>query len=400
MNMGTLFKYELKKILSRKMIWILLLTSAALILYQNMNAIASTLGGFTQGMRDTYRIYEGRVITQASAKEAKAAFEQFALSHSDHFTTRYDENQGTVFYFAKDYNDYYGGVAFAYIDLSYCTTVENLQQSAKDAQDTLQQGSNADGSSLSPSDKQALEAQVKNGFDTPVVHYMEGWKFLGRMPADGLFALFLLVLGLLPLFSQESSSRMEGVLLCAVERHRAAMAKMLAAAAFALGVPVLIYGFETLVLALTYGLDGASVPISTLYEFSFKSGGRTVGGLYALVGLAVIAAAMASAALIALSSSLFRNPVLSLLFTAALIAVQFLSNTFLTGIAFRGNSINLNHLQQFINLLPAPALINVYTWIDSMRDADLAAFALAFPALLTSLLFWLAPRHYLKQRKA
>lgn len=365
--MSTMIWYELKKMLSRKTVQLFFLLVAALILVQQISPIRDALSGYARGMREVYGRYEGQTITEALQKQAAADYAEFALSHSEYFNTLYDEGQNTVSYSAK-VGGYYGGVAQAYDELIFGESVESLQRTREGQ----------------------AEGNRKGAPVTPTAQYLGGWSALGRTMGDGMFALFLLVLGLLPVYAQEGTSRMEGVLLSSAKRGRASAAKALAAVVFALLVALLVYGMETLVIALTYGLSGASTPVSALSHWSQQST-LTIGEYYTLAGLTVVAAVTASAALVALASSLFRQPVAALITAAALIAAQFLL------VIAAGNS---PASQIYMNLLPAPALASPWSWLDSLLDAKYAAFALIFPALLSIFLFCLAPRCFLRRRKA
>lgn len=367
--MSTLFRYELKKILVRKTVLLFFLLVAALLLIQQTGPVKDALNGYVRGMREVYGRYEGQVITEALKKQAAADFAEFALSHSEHFDTLYDDGQNSVSYSARDTGGYYAGVDQAYTHLICSDSVETLQRTGKG---------------------QAVGEGTGNAPITPIVRYPGGWGALGRTMGDGYFALFLLVLGLLPVFTQENTARMDGVLLSTAKRGRAAATKVLASAAFALLVALLVYGFETLVIALTYGLDGANAPAATLFQFSAQSM-QTIGGYYTLAGLSAAAAVAASAALVTLSSSLFRQPLPALLLAAALVAAQFAPS-----LAFGSN----RNLLAYMNLLPAPALTSPWNWLGSLSAVKYTAFALAFPALLSVLLFCLAPRCFLRRRKA
>jgi hypothetical protein len=60
----------------------------------------------------------------------------------------------------------------------------------------------------------------------------------------------------------------------------------------------------------------------------------------------------------------------------------------------------LYYLRHYLCLLPTVALVHHDTLISSMSSPDTALFALGFPAALVALLCWLAPRCYLRRRKA
>ena len=399
--MAVLFRYELKKLFSRKMVWIMLALCMAYVLLLNQFTFEQKLSGRVQGIRDIYSIYDGCVVTEAFKKEVTTAFNQYIIEHPEHFVASSAMEDGVVIYFSKNM-DYYSGALSAFNDIGNHESVESLQDSIKNAKEALARGNNEDGSPLQFYAVKGYMAIVKNGFDTPVVHYAQGWNtlYIANSPVAGAFILFLLALGLLPLFNRERSSRMESVLLCSTKRVKAAEAKMLVGLCYASALAILFFGLEFLVVALTYGLDGASLPMSAMGSW-YSGSSMTIGEAYTLAAIAALLAAVACGALVSLASALFRHPLAVLLCAGAFIAIQFvLSDAFNSYGRFFMDKPLLYYLQSYIYRLPAVVLIIKLKLVVSMAELRYAVFLIGFPALLTGLIFWLAPRHYLKQRKA
>ncbi len=65
--MGTLFRYEVKKLLSRKLTWLFLGLCLLLLAFANKALVSDRLGGRVRGLRDVYAQYEGRVRTAATS---------------------------------------------------------------------------------------------------------------------------------------------------------------------------------------------------------------------------------------------------------------------------------------------------------------------------------------------
>ncbi len=367
--MVELFWLEWKKIFARKAVWLFFVAILLFQLLVQANAIRDTWNGTVQGTRDVYRRYEGQVINEAFQRQAAEDFALIALSHSDHFNTTYDEYQDSISYSANG-SGYYAGVDMAYSKLINGPSVESLQR-ARVCSDAA--------------DKSFQEPPA-----TPVVHDLGGWYTLGRTMGSEMLLLLLIVLGLLQLYTQESSSKMDGVLLSAAKRGRATAAKTLAAMAFTLGGALFVCGVEVLVVGLTLGLDGANMPLSALHNWSAASD-ETIAAFYALVAGVIVMAAVAWSALVVLASSLFRNPVAALLFAAVCLAAQM-------AIGMTMNSSS--PLYAYSQLFPVPVLISPWSWLEDVIQAKYAAFALVFPSAIALFALGFAPRCFLKHRKA
>lgn len=322
--MAVLLRYELKKLLSRKLIWLFLALSFMFLLLGLKESLDLAASGFAQGMKDIYSLYEGRVVTNVFQKEVKAAYAEYVALHQDEFITYQNVENGEVTSYSKG-SRYYDGVSQAFSDITNQTTVESQQESLQSMKETLSRGKNEDGSLLTWLQQRDYERMIHDGDTTPVVHYTRGWYelYTASSTIPSLLVLLTAGLALLPLFNGEHSSKMESIVLYAAQRRKAAAAKLLAALSFTSAVAVLYFAFNFLITALPYGLDGASLPVATM-QYWHGSSQLTVGGAYALSSLAIILAAVACAALVCISSTLFRHPLLSLLCAGALIVLQFL----------------------------------------------------------------------------
>lgn len=404
--MGALFRYELKKLLSRRLVWLIVALCAAYMVFINRGTLSQLWGGYVQGMKDVYAQYEGLTVTDALKQEAKDALSQYADDHPSH-VQRWENPDGSVDYMSTAMGlDYYSGVCVAYQEIGFLTSVEDIQSSRESRQLALDTGKNPDGSPLPGYQRKQYEQWLNYKEATPAVHYAMAWydATYFDFSSTGPILLFLLAIFVLPSFGRESSSRMEGVLFCAAGRNRAAVAKMLAAAFCAGALVLLFYGLELAISAATYGLDGAFAPARFIW------GDIPNAAAFAFALLAAMLAAAACASLTAFSSALSRNMLLSLLFAAAFIGVQILISAAIQGgIAawlFRKMDNPLLEppwyygLRQYAGMLPAVWLTNHNSPIGFVSSAGYALFWLGFPALLSALLCWLAPGSYFRPRRA
>ncbi len=317
--MGLLFRYELKKLLNRKLTWLLLAVCVGILLNFDHGMLAGK--DFVRGMRDVYDRYEGRVLTDALVKEALADSEAFAAAHEGEFGMVDDGEINELRHTGRD--AYCSGAWQAFSEITHGTTREYCLERAASVQACLDNGCYENGKPLTQDDR----ARLKNDITMlttrpPVVHYAEGWERLSLCNQFiGMFPLFLLALCLTPLFAGERAAKLESVLLCAAKRKRASAAKLLAALTATLAIFIVLYGTQLLAVSLTYGLDGA---VSSAYysNWGYARTDRTLLGIFAGQALVWLSAMLALAILAALFSSAFRNTLAAMLAYAALIAIH------------------------------------------------------------------------------
>jgi hypothetical protein len=400
--MGTLFRYELKKLLSRKLWWLFLGICLALFALPNKTLMSDKLQGRVQGMRDIYAQYEGRVLTDALAGEARADFENFVAAHEEQFRTFDDGEGGRTDYFPTGYSDYYAGAWQAFMDVVQGGTQEINRERAAMLQGFLDSGRYDNGKPLTQSDRARLASEIAYLGEPPVVQYAEGWKELEQnYRSTGVFPLFLLALCLAPLFSGERAAKMEAVMLCAAKKKSAAAAKLLAALSVALTFFLLFYGLLFLIVALTYGLDGARLSAFDNWLASYSN--RTLSCIFSGVAFAALASLLASAFMVAFSSAAFRHTAAALLVYAAFIAVQFglvniCANSFMWGL---GDGPAWETISRITYSLPGNVLFDSnVSQVMILSDPWNLTTTIAVSSALAMASAAFAPALYMKRRKA
>lgn len=394
--MLTLIRYELKKLFTRKSVWVVAALCVGLQLFGSSTMITEKTNGRVQGIRDVYRMYEGRVLTEELAGQAQASFNGYIAAHPDRFDA-YANEDGSTTYFAKDYFAYEGGLWQGYMDIIQGNTMESRQKWANVKEKELLEKTDLDAFK-----REALAAEIVALREPAVVHYMQGWNTIAmQQQTMGIFALFLLALSLLSVFSGERSAHMESILLGAARRKQAAMAKLAATAVFALIAFLLLYGLQFLLIVLVYGIGGVNAPASTM-GYIYGGADSTVGALFGRAALISLAATLACAAAAALSSALLRrHPLLSLLGFGLFIGIQMMLltariNQFYWGIDMSSMPL----LERTVNMLPACVLCSSDALLNTVWNAGNVALGLGMPIVLIALTVWLAPRQFLRRRKA
>lgn len=400
--MSALFRYELKKLLSRRVVLVFALLCLAYTVWANWSLPLMHWSGLARGLKDVYSQFEGRVVTEGFKEEVRESVEQFMTDHPGQMHV-FEQPDGTIEYNPSTPGTYkyITGISWAYNEiLSNADSLEARQESVRTAGEALTLGKNQDGTPLTEEQRQSCESAVRRGVVAPVVHYAKGWEleFLLDSQYPGLLLLLLIVLAVSPLFSGERAARMEGILLCSAGRGRAAAAKMLAASACAGALALLFFAAQFLLVACTFGFDGALLPVT---EGSAVS---NLGAL-ALALPALVLAAAACAAYVSLASALSRHTALALLLAGLFIATQFAPEYFIDQCVTNWLFGRIDNpalpppwcypLREYTKYFP-PLLVNLHAnllgWMDGLKPV-----ALAFAG--SALLFLLVPRAFHRGRK-
>lgn len=403
--MGVLLRYEMKKLLSRKLTWVFLGVCLILFAMSNMQFIDDSLSGRVQGMRDVYGKYEGRVLTDGVAKEARADFDGLVAAHPEQFQTFDDGEGGQTDYFPTGYSDYWAGAWQGYMDLVQADTMERRQENAAALQKYLDDGQYDDGRKLTEADRALTKSEIADDLRPPVIHYTKGWDSLTNFsPVNGFYVLLLLALVLSPLFSGERTAKMESLVLCFRGRLHAVVAKELATAVCAAAAFLLFYGGEVLLVAATYGLDSAALPISALGPWMSAFTAQSIGAYYASVLLVTLAAVLAAAALAALCSAAFRHPFASLAGFAVIVAAQYaLQNAVMNqsywGLTFLDAPAG-RIVSNIIDMLPASALFDGSSLAMILVNPANVWLGLGISLAIIAASAWMAPVCFLKRRRA
>jgi ABC-type transport system involved in multi-copper enzyme maturation permease subunit len=400
--MGTLFRCELKRLLNKKLVWLLFALCVGMNLWVFWPYFSEKTSGRVDGIRAAYTAYDGRVVTDSLVAEVREDMAGYIAAHPGDFELSPfgEENADDIFmkYYPKG-SGYTYGFWVACSDISSKETQEMRLAQNERFRRELDTGYDSSGHKFTRRDRQYFEHALASSQETTVVHYAEGWKqMLMQVQWQGLYVLIMFIPALVPLFASESAGKMEGILLCAARRKRAVSAKLLAALLYAAAITVALYGLPVLLTALTYGLDGASLPASTLNGWLSYLPGEAIGFVYLKAGLVSLMAALACALAVSLGSSLFRNPLPALLGCAAIIVAQYVP-------AILGQTFALTQLitefdlpVRIAALLPAVPLTftsQLFYSLDWRGDFEIAV---ALSLLISGLALWLTPRLYLRPR--
>lgn len=402
--MKRLIGYEMKKLCSRRMVWVALALAMTLLITGNaINMVQDRLGGRVQGIRDVYARYEGRILTDAIAAQAWTELESYIAQHPDEFVSYDSDNEDSFNYFPVGYHDYAGGLWEGYIRLAQGWTVENQRDMRIRIEKMVNTGLDEDGKHLSQQHLDSYISYLAKDDIPPVITYFEGYAQLYNYgQITGIITVFLVLLLTAWLFPVEQSARMESVALTTSQRRRCALSKMVVGALCALLAFVLFFGAELLAAALTYGLDGFGAPAGAVNAgWSEGTIGQAFTGRLALS----LTAAVATAALMTLLSAILRRSAVVLLTGGLATAIQVIAQQIASGYmdmpSLRDffNTAAGEVLQRIFTLLPAAALWSNGNLFYLGSRPGPVLLGLGISALITALSLWLAPRLWLRQRR-
>ena len=406
--MKTLLACELRKILSRKVLWVVLALGVVMwVQVRGTGIVRERLSGSTQGVKDVIAQYEGQVLTEALQARMKESFESYVAAHGDRFIADPEPvgNDDSHWLPGEAATPYDQGVWVTYANLSGQMSLEDLRESQRMFQQMLTTGVDEQGMALSADTRRSLNDRVRFFAATPMVRYAKGWEEFFRAPNEnGLWVLLATVVALLGLFGGETSAHMDAIVLTARNRRRAVAAKLLAGAIVSGGSAVLFFGLQFAAQAYAWGLQGAWLPAS---QVDIRYGSLPVAGVFALSVLALVLDAVACGAIVAWASARMRHVLLALLAAGAILGGMALlgmdSGTALQRqlrLLFSPYSPVLQMVDWFVYALPVNTLMENYPLAWNMSQAPTLILHLALPAGLAVMLSWLSSRAFLRRRRA
>lgn len=310
-NLQTLYRFELKKILSRKIVWItigimLVLTGLSVCgqlmggYYVEGKKLDSTYNIFLKG-RETERELTGRVIDQRLLDETWEAYGKIPADIDIHYAGteeywKYAFPYSAIFNFARNAADIDDAMAWEADE----TELYNMRQTV------LEKSWNS--FYLSEGEKEYWRSQELS-VEKPIKYaYKEGWWMLLMYGfyTVGLTAQLTIAVCLSNVFTVEQTRKTDQLILCSrYGKGRLYLAKMFAGISFSAGVS-LLYTITVFALAIAvYGGDGFSSAIQLIYPD--YSAPLSVGGVVLIsYGLMLIASILTGVFTMVLSEIL-RN---------------------------------------------------------------------------------------------
>lgn len=294
-----LYRFELKKILAQKLLWIL---AAAMLLGLAVFGVATEVRPTNSGLP------MGEVIAlqrEGSQELAGQRVDQALLDHLLPLFTDPEENTEAQL----KYNDFFNWLTLI---LGTAHRQEILQTDEARLYEALwhQLAPDPQAAGLTQEEIAHWTEQAQARLAQPLVYqgYHEGWQTAAHGIEVMVFLeiLFLAVV-LAPLFPQEHLRRTDQLILsCRFGRGKAYAAKLLAGVTVGVGFTALLLLAYLGMLGLVYGLEGANVP--ALFTHLFPAD-LTIGEMVGILFLAALAAAVLVSVAVMLLAELTRNAI-------------------------------------------------------------------------------------------
>lgn len=314
--MGTLYKYEWKKLLKKKIVWITGGIALVLMIFINMSFLFNsqelildvkgeetviTRSGYDymRYKQDNSKALDGRMINQELLKEMQNNYGSGTYADIEHWV----------------YN------IMGELEAVTAVNEEDLYQMR---QNNVRKYTLA-GERLT---EEEIEYWTKESdkVRTPFTYqYSDFWRnMMGYTNDINLVLVLLFAICLSGICSDEHRRKTDQLMLCAKNGRNAVFrVKLLTGVTFAVGWTILLYLISTLITAAFYGIDGFSAPIQLEIQHVFYE--MTMGkAVLMLFGLTVLAAILISTVAVVLSEILNNSVAVMAVLTGILFLTQIL----------------------------------------------------------------------------
>lgn len=295
----TVYQYELKKILQKKIVWITIIigfiitamtTVSNLFGYHYVNGVKSDshYESFLQD-RNYERAFNGREINQTLLEEMKVAYDKVEALINVESDDKWINGNGVVIGAATSEAQITDEQRVA-IDNAYKTIAQPYKAIYNFARDYTGMTTNdiskwrADEQDLYAKRSAYLEKLWRESYLSndekifwrqkeaeqkhPVIfHYAGGYEILFHAELTiGLFIMFAAAICLASVFTEEHARKTDQLILCSTQgKTRLYWAKLLAGITFIADMSLAIFGLAFLLVVCVYGIEGFSAPVQLVY---------------------------------------------------------------------------------------------------------------------------------------
>lgn len=294
-----LYRFELKKILAQKLLWIL---AAAILLGLAVFGVATEVRPTNSGLP------MGEVIALQREGSQELAGQTVDQAFLDRLLPLFTDPEANTEAQLK-YNDFFNWLTLI---LGTAHRQEILQTDEARLYEALwhQLAPDPQAAGLTQEEIAHWTEQAQARLAQPLVYqgYHEGWQTAAHgMEVMVFLEILFLAVVLAPFFPQEHLRRTDQLILsCRFGRGKAYAAKLLAGVTVGVGFTALLLLAYLGMLGLVYGLEGANVP--ALFTHLFPAD-LTIGEMVGILFLAALAAAVLVSVAVMLLAELTRNAI-------------------------------------------------------------------------------------------
>lgn len=369
--MKELIGFELRKIYSKKIVYITLLMVAFFILsasWLEWFQINKQFGGMAE-FKEAAKSYEGfydEAKTEELLKEVEACY--MKLSNDEVLTKEEYELINLYYYLTLDRSkteDIYYGIN----DELY--TVEEIKALQGQFKQNSYEYKNFE-KALSIIEEEKRE-----------IKYIGGWLYITDFNVAGSMIMLLIIIGLSRLFSEEYSENTIAIILSTKKgRKEHITAKIIAAFLHALGVWIIV-NLLYLLSGLPFGLEGSGEPFKKLFPNSGSIYSFTISEAYMRAIMISLIAAIALAMVVCLISLVSKNSMITILVTFAIYFGPSVLCVFLPLPKWLINTIGAFQIE---NLMQARRIVTVYETYNVFGTPVLYGVILASCVIVSTLI--------------
>lgn len=272
-NFGTLFNYEIKKLLKRKILWITLLICLIITGFSVVGSLTGTY--YVDGVKaDTHynmfftdlayqKALDGREIGQTLLEEMSRAYGMIPPTAERYTTTeeyqKYARPYSEIFNFVRITANMTVSETLEWVPDEEDLYVRRLAMLEKTWQDT----------GLSDGEK-SFWLQKDAEVETPFIFAVtEGYSALFRaFTSIGILVLLSVAVCISSVFPDEHTRKTDQLILCSTHgKDGAYWAKILAGVSFSLGLSLIVSAFAFTLAFCVYGAEGFSAAFQLIYVY-------------------------------------------------------------------------------------------------------------------------------------
>lgn len=371
----SLFSYEIKKVFSKRLIWVflgsfLLLDIVKIGMLYNDTIVKDTLSDGRQAVIDEIK---GPITNEKISFVIDKKRELDDLVENRIYKTEYDSSTYTGYQFGDSivFDKIYDDLDYAY---HYTESLNKIKTKAEENLTIYPKDSYEAAMSQKILDIYG-EREIKNYYDTT------GYEAYFSYDFSALLILLFLLVSITPIFSEEREVRMNLLILSSPNGKRSTTkAKLLSVATITFGVAILFILLDFLLFFFLFNLEGGSNPLYSLTSFAYTPLNVSILQYVFISSFLKLIGSLFFGLLYALFSSAFKSVLSSMVGAGGMLLLLVFCNDFVSIDSFKC----LSPISLFVNRI----LFQSYTSLNFFRiPVDCSCLLLLFTAVLIGVMF-------------
>lgn len=371
----SLFSYEIKKVFSKRLIWVvlgffLILDIAKIEMLYNDTIVKDTL---SDGRRAVIDEVKGPITNEKLSFVIGKKRELDDLVENRTYKTEYDSSTYTGYQFGDSvvFDKIYDDLDYAY---HYTESLNKVKTKAEENLTIYPKGSYEAARSQKILDTYG-ERKIESYYDTT------GYEAYFSYDFSVLLILLFLLISITPVFSEEPEIGMNLLILSSPNGKRSTTkAKLLSVTAITFGVTILFLLLDFFLFFFLFNLEGGSNPLYSLKSFAYTPLNVSILQYVFLSSFLKLIGSLFFSLLYALFSSAFKSVLTSMVGAVGMLLLLIFCNDFI--------SIDLFEYLSPVSLLTNRILFQSYTSLNFFRiPVDISGLLLLFTVVLIGVMF-------------